>query len=100
MNAESSHPREVCPECQVGTLQSRPVACYATVRGLVVTIPSFPAWVCDVCRYCEYDEVALEELRSILGPAADLPGAQTHHRRFPAANPSPWSRTDSRKGSK
>jgi hypothetical protein len=100
MITEPSRPREVCPECQVGTLQSRSVSCYASVRGTVVTIPSFPAWVCDVCRYCEYDEAALDELRSILGPAAELPGAQIHRRRFPSDNASPWSRTDSRKGSK
>jgi len=98
VNPAPSRPRDVCPECQVGSLQSRTVPCYATLRGTVVTIPYFPAWVCDVCRYCEYDEAALEELRSILGPAAELPGTHIHRRRLSADNLPPWSRTDSRRG--
>jgi hypothetical protein len=100
LTAASLRDRDVCPECQVGTLQSRTVPCYATLRGTVVTIPYFPAWVCDVCRYCEYDEAALEELRSILGPAAELPGSNARRRRLTSENPVYGSRTDTRRGSK
>ena len=91
---------ETCPECQVGLLQPGAVPYYATLEGTLVTVPSFPAWICDVCRHCEYDEDALEDLRVILGPAAQIPSLPNPRRRLPAENLLPWSRTGSRKGSK
>jgi YgiT-type zinc finger domain-containing protein len=92
-------PADSCPDCQVGTLQPRAVPYYASLRGMLITIPYFPAWVCDVCRHCEYDENAVEELRAILGPGADLPVIPVRRRRVPADSTTPWPRPDSRKGS-
>jgi hypothetical protein len=89
-----------CPECQVGSLRPGAVPYYAVVEGTVVTVPSFPAWICDVCRHCEYDENALEELRAVLGPSAQLPTISYHHRRLPAENPPPWAATGTRRGTK
>jgi hypothetical protein len=91
---------ETCPECQVGTLKPAMVPYYAKLEGTLIHVPSFPAWVCDICRHPEYDEDALEALRLILGPAAQIPTLSNPRRRLPPENPSPWSRTDSRKGSK
>lgn len=90
--------RDTCPECQVGTLQSRAVPYYATLRGMIITITDFPAWVCDVCKLCEYDANAIQELRLILGLAAELPGLPARRHRRAAESQLPWSRTDSRKG--
>jgi YgiT-type zinc finger domain-containing protein len=94
------NPPESCPECQVGMLRPGAVPYYATLEGTLVTVPSFPAWICDVCRHCEYDENALEDLRVILGPAAQIPSLHNSRRRLPAENLPPWSRTGTRKGSK
>jgi YgiT-type zinc finger domain-containing protein len=91
---------ETCPECQVGMLKPGMVPYYATLEGTLVHVPSFPAWVCDICRHCEYDEDALDALRLILGPAAQIPAQSNPRRRLPPENLAPWSRTDSRKGSK
>jgi YgiT-type zinc finger domain-containing protein len=91
---------ESCPECQVGSLRRSSVPYYANLEGTLVTVPNFPAWVCDVCRHCEYDEEALEALRVILGPAAHLPSAVSPRRRLSAESLVPWTRTGSHKGSK
>jgi hypothetical protein len=44
--------------------------------GLVsvnVTVPNFPAWVCDMCGKREYDEQAASVLAMILNPEAGKP---------------------------
>jgi YgiT-type zinc finger domain-containing protein len=91
---------ESCPECQVGALQPGAVSYFAVVEGMLVTVPNFPAWICDVCRYCEYDEDALEDLRIILGPSARIPSLPDRKRRLPTEVLPRGSRTDTRKGSK
>jgi YgiT-type zinc finger domain-containing protein len=91
---------ESCPECQVGSLRRSSVPYYAKLDGMLITVPNFPAWVCDVCRHCEYDEDALEALRAILGPAAHIPHLVPPRRRVPAESLIPWTRTGSHKGSK
>ena len=89
-----------CPECQVGELHPGAVPYYATLDGNLVTVPQFPAWICDVCRHCEYDENALEELRAILGPSAQLPTLSYRRRRLPPDSSSPWATTGTHRGSK
>ncbi|GAP13915.1 protein containg YgiT-type zinc finger domain [Longilinea arvoryzae] len=39
----------------------------------LVTVPNFPAWVCDVCGRREYDTRALNQLVLILSPNAGKP---------------------------
>jgi YgiT-type zinc finger domain-containing protein len=55
-----------CRECQVGTLQSRPVSYFTVQDGQLISVPDFPAWVCDVCGSTEYDSSALAELHAML----------------------------------
>ena len=59
-----------CPECQVGALRAANVSYIDRFHGRLVTVPDFPAWVCDVCGRREYDEVALAELRAMLESGA------------------------------
>jgi YgiT-type zinc finger domain-containing protein len=56
----------------MGTLRLRPVTFAHWFEGQFITIPRFPAWVCDICGKREYDVAALEQLELILGPEADL----------------------------
>jgi YgiT-type zinc finger domain-containing protein len=79
---DESHDAEPCPECQVGTLQPQAVPYFAYLDGRLITVPDFPAWVCDVCRHCEYDDAALEDLQSVLGPKATLPEESNRRRRL------------------
>jgi YgiT-type zinc finger domain-containing protein len=44
----------------------------------LVTVPNFPAWVCDVCGKREYDERAVSWLTTLLSPNA---GQTTLHSR-------------------
>jgi YgiT-type zinc finger domain-containing protein len=50
----------------VGTLQSRPVSYFTVQDGQLISVPDFPAWVCDVCGTTEYDSTALAELHAML----------------------------------
>ena len=36
----------------------------------LITVPNFPAWVCDVCGRREYDERAISWLTMLLSPSA------------------------------
>lgn len=90
-------PAYPCPECQLGILAPRRVSYFTVQGGNVVSVPDFPAWVCDVCGRCEYDSAALAELNVMLssgrlprrarrrrgGPEAPRPGVRPQARRRP-----------------
>jgi YgiT-type zinc finger domain-containing protein len=90
MAAPTVERAETCPECQVGSLRPRSVPYYAHLDSLLITVPDFPAWVCDVCHHCEYDGAALDDLRAILGPNASLPEDSTRQRRMPPGDNPSW----------
>jgi YgiT-type zinc finger domain-containing protein len=46
----------------------------------LLTVPNFPAWVCDVCGRREYDERAISWLTMLLNPNAGRP---TSRKRVP-----------------
>ncbi|MEW6568503.1 MAG: YgiT-type zinc finger protein [Chloroflexota bacterium] len=58
--------RYVCPECQLGLLRQRRVSYFTMDGGQLISVPDFPAWVCDVCGRREYDAAAVAELRLML----------------------------------
>jgi YgiT-type zinc finger domain-containing protein len=60
--------RYFCPECQVGVLKFKHVTYFAHVPGEMITVPDFPAWVCDICGFQEYDSLALTRLYVLLDP--------------------------------
>jgi YgiT-type zinc finger domain-containing protein len=91
---------EMCPDCQVGTLQPKRVIFYAMLEGRLLSIPDFPAWVCDICRHCEYDDEALSDLRTILGPTAKLPVEPSRRRRTPPEDLAEWGWAETPKGNK
>jgi YgiT-type zinc finger domain-containing protein len=62
-----------CPECQAGKMH-RSVVTYLTYLGEeLISVPDFPAWVCDICGRREYDQHALNQLSLILSPTAGTP---------------------------
>ncbi len=75
----------------MGTLRLKPVTFAHWFEGQFITIPHFPAWVCDICGAREYDAAALEQLELILGPEADLrrEAAQRARRTRSALRPKP-----------
>ena len=80
-----------CTECQAGQMHRRFVTYFTWLGDELVTVPDFPAWVCDVCSNCEYDEAALDDLRAILGPNASLPEESSRQRRMPPGDSPSWS---------
>jgi YgiT-type zinc finger domain-containing protein len=59
-----------CRECQAGHLHRDYIAYFTWLGDELITVPDFPAWVCDICGRCEYDENALTRLTLLLSPNA------------------------------
>jgi YgiT-type zinc finger domain-containing protein len=62
-----------CSECQAGYMHRRYLTFFTYLDDELVTVPNFPAWVCDLCGRREYDTHALNQLVLILSPNAGKP---------------------------
>jgi YgiT-type zinc finger domain-containing protein len=69
----------ICSECQAGVLRLQHLTYFTWLNQELVTVPNFPAWVCDVCRRREYDARAINWLNTILNPEAGK-NKNTHNR--------------------
>ena len=49
-------------------MHSRHITYFTWLDEELVTVPNFPAWVCDVCGRREYDARAISWLTTILNP--------------------------------
>ncbi|MBP7228155.1 MAG: YgiT-type zinc finger protein [Longilinea sp.] len=76
-----------CKECSAGHMRLRKVTYYTWLANELITIPDFPAWVCDVCGRREYDQHALSQLNLILSPNAGRPPVS--RKRLPNKRPTP-----------
>jgi YgiT-type zinc finger domain-containing protein len=59
-----------CNECQAGQMHRRFLTYFTWIGEELITVPDFPAWVCDVCGWREYDLHALNQLNLMLNPNA------------------------------
>ncbi len=55
-----------CPECRAGLRRLKYLTFYLWERGELITVPNFPAWVCDLCGLREYDTRAQAWLNTLL----------------------------------
>lgn len=62
-----------CSECQTGQMRRRYVTYFTWLGDELITVPDFPAFVCDVCKRREYDYRALNRLSLLLNPGAGRP---------------------------
>jgi len=69
-----------CPECQTGMLHLEHITYFTWLNDELVTVPNFPAWVCDLCGRREYDSRAVKWLNALLHPEA---GRHSSHRSRP-----------------
>jgi hypothetical protein len=60
----------VCPECQTGVVRLQFMTYFTYLNTELITVPNFPAWVCDVCGRREYDTQAITWLNTLLNPEA------------------------------
>ena len=57
-----------CTECQAGVMHLRHITYFTWLDEELVTVPNFPAYVCDVCGRREYDARAISWLATMLNP--------------------------------
>ncbi len=78
---ENAYPQPFpCTECSAGIMHPRLITYFTWLGEELITVPHFPAWICDMCGRREYDEQAISWLTMLLNPNAGKP---THHRRKP-----------------
>lgn len=58
-----------CPECLAGVMRMEAVTYFTWLDEELVTVPNFPAWVCDMCGRREFDSRAITWLNTLLNPA-------------------------------
>jgi YgiT-type zinc finger domain-containing protein len=71
-----------CNNCQAGQMHLRYLVYFTWLADELITVPNFPAWVCDMCGAREYDSRAVNQLNLLLNPNAGKPT-----RRHPPARP-------------
>jgi YgiT-type zinc finger domain-containing protein len=59
-----------CPECQTGVLRLQYITYFTWLNEELITVPNFPAWICDLCGRREYDPRAITWLNTLLNPEA------------------------------
>jgi len=57
-----------CSECQAGVMHLQHITYFTWLDEELITVPNFPAWVCDMCGRREYDSRAISWLVAILNP--------------------------------
>ena len=62
-----------CNECSAGIMHIRHITYFTWLGEELVTVPNFPAWVCDMCGKREYDQSAISWLSMLLNPEAGHP---------------------------
>ena len=58
-----------CSECSVGQMHKTMVTYFTWMGEELISVPDFPAWVCDICGRREYDTQALNQLSLLLSPS-------------------------------
>ena len=67
MATNQSYP---CDDCQAGVMRLQFITYFTWLSDELITVPNFPAWICDVCGRREYDERAISWLSMLLNPDA------------------------------
>jgi len=72
-----------CNECSAGVMHLRHITYFTWLGEELITVPNFPAWVCDMCGKREYDERAISWLTMLLSPNAGDPTRRVKRHRRP-----------------
>lgn len=59
-----------CPECPAGLMRLDHITYFTWLNDELITVPNFPAWVCDICGRREFDPRAITWLNTLLNPSA------------------------------
>jgi YgiT-type zinc finger domain-containing protein len=72
-----------CNQCPAGDMHLEFVTYYTWLNTELITVPNFPAWICDICGHREYDRRAVSWLSMMLDPNAGRPTPEQRSRRLP-----------------
>lgn len=70
-----------CRECQAGMMRLQFMTYFTWLDQELISVPNFPAWVCDVCGRREYDFRAVSWLNMLLSPNAGKPSPSIRRQR-------------------
>jgi YgiT-type zinc finger domain-containing protein len=73
-----------CTDCQAGKMHLRHITYFTWLDNELVTVPNFPAWVCDVCGRRKYDQRAITWLSTMLNPETGKSNSSKRRIRRPA----------------
>ena len=62
-----------CMNCQGGIKRLEAATLMTWLGNELITVPNFPAWVCDMCGNRTFDNHALAQLSLLLNPEAGTP---------------------------
>ena len=65
--------RFTCPECHAGIMRQSFITYFTWLGIELITVPDFPAWVCDMCGRRDYDPQAISWLNTLLNPNTGHP---------------------------
>ncbi len=83
-NVDYAESNAICPECKAGMMRLKYITYFTWLEEELITVPNFPAWVCDRCGRREYDSRAINWLNTLLNPATGR-RRSSYHRRSGAA---------------
>ena len=63
----------VCPECHIGRLSPARATYVHQYGGTLISIPNTPAWRCDVCHVCQFDDQPIGRLETLIIGQSNLP---------------------------
>jgi YgiT-type zinc finger domain-containing protein len=72
-----------CSECNAGKMHLQHITYFTWLNEELVSVPNFPAWVCDMCGRREYDSRAISWLITILDPETGKASATKRRLRPP-----------------
>ena len=91
IHTSDNQDKQPCYKCQGGRKTLRTVTLMTWLGDDLVTVPDFPAWICDLCGHRTYDTHALAQLSLLLNPDAGTPVQPAFHpaEKTPPANTPP-----------
>lgn len=58
---------QLCPQCQIGHLQTSRLTYVRVVDGMVMSVPEMPAHTCDVCGFQEFERSLVAHVEALVG---------------------------------
>ncbi len=79
-----------CNHCFSGVRRLHHLTYFTWLKGQLITVPNFPAWVCDVCGRRDYDIRAVSWLNTMLRTPQQKPRHPRQPPQAPNREPPPF----------